>query len=1106
MASGQSEAGAGRSGRRWRRGLALLLGAVSLSAWSCSSGKMQENSGGGETISALNAAAACSALSGFKKVNSEAAVSASDALSAQYRALLLECLGQDPQKHLSAVQTALSKNPTLSSKLTGAQTHAWQSIATASLGHAKLAWDSERKTPSRVEPYVQFRGKNGAAARADFDARLFGAIKSTLGYRSGDSLVVVDQREYENKSHDTATETTRVARYRYERRHAGLKVFGDYLDIALRTSDWDKSAWFAFVNARWARDLPVSLAPKKTSNVAINAALVSGEVSGGTSVFPPELGICDLKPPAKLCYRLELNNTAGDHWGYFVDADSGAILEKGDRIKHQHSGSLKTYVGRPHEGNSKYLRPIPRLDIYEDPKLYQQEAACYWPTPAIDRTRGDETRKLTNATDYATGSYSNLVGIDPNDTVWTADFRGPAVEDGSPQSDLTVGSFLAGTNVTVAQTTTNARSRRAEAYYLLNYGSTVYSAANVEQFWPVKFAVKIQTYAEPGCQNPTDWDDAHACCPTGTLGSGGCVAIHCSSDIGVSAHPAVERFFRQTILREQGHSIQEKAKGSAWGTCPLPAIESLADFMAFATTQFEFKVPDDYLPNRMYPQDTGNYQNAWLSIYEDLLKRVGVVNSVYRTHDYLYAWNSSTKMLGTCTDQNSDGYLTPVPDCPSNSFYLHILNADTSGYSGIARAQYEISEVHHAHITDADPDASGIQPVPWADELPNPHTLPPFVDLEHNWQNWVSGGPETTSPALAFQYTGDHDAVLVLARESKTYQFKTTNLTSGTDTILEVVDRISGQVLASNDDCTPGQGLHSCINFTPSATGYYVVRARPYPTSSVGPAQKYTMYFNVNDDFGDDAESASSLAPDGALKSGYFETTSDQDVFRLVSGDNQTLSFLACSSNFDVQGELQDEGGNTLATLTSGDCSDSPAQVSVSEGTYYLIASPDSAATGTYAVKATLTEDIDQGTAQAAWQLPEEDAGYVLATRLETAGDEDWYQYNVSVSGRYLIFEVLNATTTPEIEVYAPASTVYGRTNTIDSIPDTSGGAGLGHYMLKKSDNAFGTGSARMAVMTVYPGTYYFRVRSTTNSAGSYSVMFDDTGLNGGWSQLPFPE
>ena len=70
---GQSDAGVFVAGhrlvfeRRARRGLALLLGAVSLSAWSCSSGKMQENSGGGKAISALNAAAACSALSASKR-------------------------------------------------------------------------------------------------------------------------------------------------------------------------------------------------------------------------------------------------------------------------------------------------------------------------------------------------------------------------------------------------------------------------------------------------------------------------------------------------------------------------------------------------------------------------------------------------------------------------------------------------------------------------------------------------------------------------------------------------------------------------------------------------------------------------------------------------------------------------------------------------------------------------------------------------------------------------------------------------------------------------------------------------------------------------------
>ena len=72
--------------------------------------------------------------------------------------------------------------------------------------------------------------------------------------------------------------------------------------------------------------------------------------------------------------------------------------------------------------------------------------------------------------------------------------------------------------------------------------------------------------------------------------------------------------------------------------------------------------------------------------------------------------------------------------------------------------------------------------------------------------------------------------------------------------------------------------------------------------------------------------------------------------------------------------------------------------------------------------------------------------------------------------------------------------------------PTPAEGNGLGHYMLKKSDNGLGTGSARMAVLAVYPGKYTFRVRSTTGAAGNYSAMFEDTNLNGGWTQLPYPE
>ena len=183
-------------------------------------------------------------------------------------------------------------------------------------------------------------------------------------------------------------------------------------------------------------------------------------------------------------------------------------------------------------------------------------------------------------------------------------------------------------------------------------------------------------------------------------------------------------------------------------------VEGLADFTAFVSNQFEFHQPIGYAPDLVYPQGVGHYSGHWNAIYSHLLKHIGVVGSVYRTHDYLYAWNDSTKMLGTCTDQNSDGYVVPS-ECPSNSFYLHLLNADTSGYSGINRRQYEISEVHASHISDADPNNPGIQSVPWADELPNGNELPPFVDLEVHSSVDVTTGPERErAPRLVFSTRG----------------------------------------------------------------------------------------------------------------------------------------------------------------------------------------------------------------------------------------------------------------------------------------------------------------------------------------------------------------
>jgi hypothetical protein len=151
-------------------------------------------------------------------------------------------------------------------------------------------------------------------------------------------------------------------------------------------------------------------------------------------------------------------------------------------------------------------------------------------------------------------------------------------------------------------------------------------------------------------------------------------------------------------------------------------------------------------------------------------------------------------------------------------------------------------------------------------------------------------------------------------------------------------------------------------------------------------------------------------------------------------------------------------------------------------------------------LKALLATDIDAG--GNAWVLTGDHTGRVIGSRFESPSDEDWFSYNAPVAGRYLIVETFGPGVDAELEVCAPSTTVYGRQGTLDSLPDTSG-KGYGHWMIRNDGGALDTGDARIAFMAPVAGTYRIRVRSRDQVAGSYYLMFEDTGINGGWHAMP---
>jgi hypothetical protein len=89
----------------------------------------------------------------------------------------------------------------------------------------------------------------------------------------------------------------------------------------------------------------------------------------------------------------------------------------------------------------------------------------------------------------------------------------------------------------------------------------------------------------------------------------------------------------------------------------------------------------------------------------------------------------------------------------------------------------------------------------------------------------------------AFCSPDDEDWASVSVVAGNLYRFETLNLSSGTDTILELYDS-AGTLLAANDD--GGPGLASVVDFTPTVPDTYYVKVRRYRGAS-HPTQTYYL-------------------------------------------------------------------------------------------------------------------------------------------------------------------------------------------------------------------------------------------------------------------------
>jgi hypothetical protein len=88
----------------------------------------------------------------------------------------------------------------------------------------------------------------------------------------------------------------------------------------------------------------------------------------------------------------------------------------------------------------------------------------------------------------------------------------------------------------------------------------------------------------------------------------------------------------------------------------------------------------------------------------------------------------------------------------------------------------------------------------------------------------------------------DVDFVRFAVNGGKVYSLYTKDLSGPVDTVITLYDS-AGHAIDENDDCSPGQGLYSCLNHVFPGTGVYYLRIRDKRGLN-GPGYQYTVGFS----------------------------------------------------------------------------------------------------------------------------------------------------------------------------------------------------------------------------------------------------------------------
>ena len=1079
------------------------------------SGCGQEDLSTGRTLESPAASEPeASSIDDFKQRHTPREVATSDVLAEAYSKLVAK---SEVAKLSAASRLAQNQARAGAIGLSGAQQTAWNDLDIVSASRAKVDWDADGQAPAQIELGMNFAGRTGPEAH-DEAVRRIGPIVESMFESAEDELVLREEQPYTIDVGFGDEPPLRGYRYRYDRVVGGRPVFGDWYTETFTTSEHDPNVWRLTISARWTRDLPLAERPPMSVSQGMAAVRIASGCGADRELGSPKLGYYRKGTTAELAYEVELAD--GDEPAlYYVSAQTGAMLATHSLIAHDTPGDLKMHVSRAYD-NTPTPRALPFANIYENYQFGTGVTGCGYPPNTNNQWMGQQST-LKGNTNYA-GAYSNLLVFNPSDFAWVVDLKGPYVRDISPNFFiLDYDTFPAGGSHTIPLQTTYGRGRRGQVFYLLNYGRNVYSTFGIAQSEPLGYTMFIQEqYINSVSEDCASPNNGFECC--GGYSKLGCIYVDC--EMGPTGGAIAERRFREVVQHEQNHTLRWHVTGSLCSPtseCQASVTsdgiecgcweEGRADFAAIAMDRLEKSRPE-YDPKRSYPgsfatsTDVYDAGSVWSAMYTHYMQLAGQF-AIGDVNANLNQVDTSTRMVGNCTSG------TDISTCPVNSFYRQLIANQQALSAPKWRNTQEISEVFHAHVTDANRAVAGNQAFPWADEMPNRFLNSPFVYTEEPFgaRYYVTDGP-SGGGTLRLDSIDDNDTVMYFARAGETYTIGTDNLAAGVDTMVEVfkITSTNEVSVAFNDDCAPPL-RHSCVTFTAADTGLYRVRVNPYPWSGLtGPGATYRLFIDSSlDDYGDTTAAAAAVSADNILHSpqGRFNTGSDVDVFAVaVPTAPQTLTYLGCSpsGSFDVKVEVINPSDVVVDSFTRRQCNGGPRNftVNTTEMWKLRVTSPEGMS-GDYALRVGLSSsDIDiNGAYVNAWIMS---GTSTYGSRFGTTTDNDWYRIDATAGQYYSVETVaLDAGVDTKIEVYAPSQTLYGLAaqGLIDALPDTSG-QGLGHWMLSDSNGALRGVDSRAAFWAPISGQYYVRiVPEGTPTVGRYLVAFND---NAG-ANLPYP-